>query len=101
VSDIKHFLLFYDRELGRLRDIQVFPAGQEAQAAAAYAEAEHRHHAEIYASDPKLEIVLLGADSETTLRTTHSHYFEGGADSRRGVIDRLVARIQELARLLT
>lgn len=66
---IQHFLLVYDRALGRLLDQQAFGDDTDS-AVAAYAEAEHR-----YEGDSRIEIVLIGSDSLETIRVTHANYF--------------------------
>ncbi|WKE70457.1 hypothetical protein [Streptomyces sp. WP-1] len=63
-----YFLLTYDRRRGKLLAIQHF--ADEAKASAVYAEVEKR-----YRGNETIEVVLVGADSEQTLRHTHGHYF--------------------------
>lgn len=69
-----HFLLVYDHDRQRLIDMREFRDGSRAAEAYAHLEAEHR-------GERNLEIVLVGADSEDTIRLTHGHYFEGAEDS--------------------
>jgi hypothetical protein len=64
-----HFLLVYDHAAGHLREDQMFRDPEEAVAAYAKMEEKHRH-------EPRVEIVLVGADSLATVRQTHAHYFE-------------------------
>ena len=64
-----HFLLVYDHATGALREELTFRDPQEALAAYAEMEEKHRH-------EPRVEIVLVGADSLATVRQTHAHYFE-------------------------
>lgn len=70
-----YFLLTYDRRQGKLLGNRRFK--DEAAASAAYAEAEAR-----YRGNEAVEVVLVGADSEQTLRYTHGHYF--GRQHTRG-----------------
>ncbi|PAM97541.1 hypothetical protein CJI59_33910 [Streptomyces sp. Alain-F2R5] len=63
-----YFLLTYDRRRSKLLNSQRF--SDETQASAAYAETEKR-----YRGNETVEVVLVGADSEQTLRHTHGHYF--------------------------
>jgi hypothetical protein len=67
-----HFLLVYNFELQRLVFSQQFEDPEQAVAEYARLEAEHRN-------DANLEIVLVGADSLDTIKTTHGHYFDGDA----------------------
>ncbi len=68
---LHHFLIIYsvkDQELARLEEF-----GTDADTATArYAELEHQ-----YRGSEDYEIVLIGADSIETIKTTHSHYFNG------------------------
>ncbi|MEV4420172.1 hypothetical protein AB0L40_09385 [Patulibacter sp. NPDC049589] len=67
---IRHFLVRYD--IGRQSaDVEAFGEDYDA-ALIAYAAAEKELRA-----DPQVEVVLLGADSEQTIRRTHSSYFMG------------------------
>jgi hypothetical protein len=69
-----HFLLVYDLDRQELvGDPREF--SKPAEAAAAYAELEQRHQ-----GDPNLEIVLIGADSLETIKSTHGNYFDGIRD---------------------
>jgi len=69
VAILVHFLLVYDHAAGRLREELTFRNPEEA--VAAYAAMEQKHRTE-----PRVEIVLVGADSIETVRQTHAHYFE-------------------------
>ncbi len=70
---IKHFLLVFDHDAGKLVDIVEFGTDGD-RAVAAYASKE---------SELKglrgLEIVLIGSDSLETVRLTHANYFDGSA----------------------
>ena len=70
---VRHFLLIYD--IGaRLLEIQ--DLGTDAEAAAVrYSEVE-----EEFRQREGFEVVLIGADSIETIRETHAHYFETGAN---------------------
>jgi hypothetical protein len=70
---IKHFLLVFDHEAGKL--VEVIEFGVESdRAVAAYAakEAEFRDR-------DMVDIVLIGSDSIETVRLTHANYFDGSA----------------------
>lgn len=67
-TTVTHFLLIYDL---KRRSLRWEDLGPDAEAAAArYSQAEEDLGA-------GYEIVLIGADSLDTIRTTHAHYFEG------------------------
>lgn len=65
------FLLVYEQNAGRLMQMTRYPdAEQEAAMAARFAlELKHR-------LEPNIEVVLLGARDEETLRETHARYFK-------------------------
>ena len=69
ISDINHFLVLYDIELGRA-NVQPFGSDYDA-AMEAYANAEDE-----FRESEKHDIVLLSADSIETAKRTHSSYFE-------------------------
>lgn len=95
-DQLKHFLIFFDRSQGEIVRMDVFDEDQADEAAAAYTAAEQDHAHEIHGSNPDLEIVLLGAESEQTLMQTHAHYFAKSGD-RKARFDRLSRRVNELA----
>lgn len=72
-----HFLLMYDLDrqelVGAPREF-----ADPARAAEAYAELEEQHR-----HDDRLEIVLIGADSLETIRSTHGNYFDKRRDGTR------------------
>lgn len=70
---IKHFLLVFDHDVGRLIDTREFGSDQKL-ALAAYAAKEQE-----YRGSNDIEIVLIGSDSFETVRFTHSNYFDGSA----------------------
>lgn len=71
-----HFLLVYDLDKQSLvGDPREFVDPSEA--ASAYAELEEEHR-----SDANLEIVLIGADSLETIKSTHGNYFDESAASK-------------------
>jgi len=69
----RYFILIYDIP-SRALEIHEFHQDYNA-AAEAYTEfeREHRHQ-------PGMEVLLVGADSMETIKTTHSHYFAERAD---------------------
>jgi hypothetical protein len=70
-----HFLLVYNLDRGQLvEEPRQFSNPDEAAAAYSALEQEHRH-------DSHVEIVLIGADSLETIKSTHGNYFDGDRDS--------------------
>lgn len=69
-DEIKHFLVAFDPATGKT-EIKSFGGDYDA-AQTAYAEAEQAN-----ATDERLDIVLLSADSLETIKQTHSSYFNG------------------------
>ncbi len=65
---MSHFLLVYDRNVGRLVDQQRYEVGADAMRARFVAEGE-------FAGRPEIEIVALVAESEDDLLVTHGRYF--------------------------
>ncbi|SDB92298.1 hypothetical protein GA0111570_1094 [Raineyella antarctica] len=70
---IKHFLLVYDRAEGHQVAVEEFGTDSAA-AVRRYQELEREH-----ASNPRMDIVLVGSDSLDTVRVTHANYFVEGA----------------------
>ncbi len=66
-----HFLLVYDLRQRRLLRAERYSDADEA--AVAYGQAEREH-----LKDRGVEIVLVGADSLETIKSTHGHYFANG-----------------------
>ncbi len=62
------FLIVYDREAGRLVDLQQFNLSQGDVAVRARLDLELR-------ASPSTEVVILEAESESQLRATHARYF--------------------------
>lgn len=71
MADIKHFLLVFDHEKGRLLDERHFGTDAD-RALAAYSECEEAHK-----DARSIEIVLIGSDSIETVRLTHANYYDG------------------------
>lgn len=71
MSEIKHFLLVFDHRKDELVDMQEFGTNGNG-AVTAYSEMEARH-----ATDPAIDIVLVGSDSLETVKVTHQNYFTG------------------------
>lgn len=70
---LRHYLLVFDHRDGRLiTEPQEF--GNVDEAVGAYAEAE-----QVYDSDDRVEVVLIGSDSLATVEKTHPNFF--GASS--------------------
>ncbi len=72
---LTHFILIYDHAQQKL--VETLDFGSRGTAAAAtYGELEQK-----YREQKGIEIVLVGADSLETIRSTHAHYFsESAAD---------------------
>jgi hypothetical protein len=70
---VSHFLLVYDRRSGLLTRCERFAARNEAMSARFDAEAN------LVAGDD-IEVVVLSAMSEDSLRHTHSRYFQSAGD---------------------
>jgi hypothetical protein len=68
---IKHFLLVFDHDKGRLVELQEFGTDSDA-AVAAYGAKEKELRRQRW-----MEIVLLGSDSLETVKLTHANYFDG------------------------
>ncbi len=77
-----NFLITFDHDARELIDLQEFR--NTAQALQAYSEREEQ-----YRTNPRMEVVLLGADSIDAIKVTHSNYFEDTADAFAGLAARL------------
>jgi hypothetical protein len=64
-----HFLLVYDHKVEQLKSQERFADSDLA--VQAYFAMEQN-----YKNEPLVEIVLVGSDSEETIRLTHANYFE-------------------------
>jgi len=62
---VKFFLVIYDRDAGRLKQLSAFDGSKDA--------LRERFRAE--RAQPDAEIVVLSARSENALRRTHARYF--------------------------
>lgn len=72
-EDIQHFILVFDVADATVR-VERFGTDYEA-ALKAYDEREKEYRAEGKSND--VDIVLVGADSLSTVKRTHSSYFDG------------------------
>ena len=72
---MEHFVVVYDRSTGMLVSIEQFDKDRIENARTVRASLEIARR-----SEPEIEVVLLGADSEETLRRTHSRYFESPSE---------------------
>jgi hypothetical protein len=79
-DDIKHFLIALDPTTGKT-DVREFGTDYDA-AQAAYAEAERAD------TEGRLNIVLISADSLSTIEQTHSSYFNGASGNLRDLAAR-------------
>lgn len=81
------FLITFDHDARKQVSLEEFR--NSAQALRAYSEREEQ-----YRDNPRVEVVLLGADSIDAIKVTHSNYFEDTADafanlaSRVGLLER-------------
>ncbi len=76
-----YFLLVLDKASGELQVEEFGDLGELAMA-------EYSRSERAYADRPEIEVVLVGADSLETIKTTHSHYFHRSTES-------LLAGLQE------
>lgn len=74
------FLIAFDHDSGKQISLEEF--NDTAQAVKAYGEREEQ-----YRNRPRVEVVLLGADSIDAIKVTHSNYFEDTANA----VDSLLA----------
>lgn len=70
---IKHFLLVFDHDAGKLVETVAFGTDGD-RAIEAYASKESE-----FKGQRGVEIVLIGSDSLETVRLTHANYFDGSA----------------------
>lgn len=68
MSEIRYFLLVFDRSAGVLTSVSEFDDAGSAGTAYEHAERENF-------GQTRFETVLVGADSIETLKHTHGHYF--------------------------
>ncbi len=71
-TKIKHFLIVFDHQAGRLAE-PVIEFGEDSQAAVVAYSAKEK---ELKDRD-LVEIVLIGSDSLKTVKLTHANYFDG------------------------
>lgn len=76
------FLITFDHDTRKQISLEEFR--NSAQALRAYSEREEQ-----YRDNPRVEVVLLGADSIDAVKVTHSNYFEDTADAFANLADRL------------
>lgn len=76
------FLIAFDHDARRQISCEEF--SNTAQALKAYGEREEQ-----YRDNPRVEVVLLGAESVDAIRVTHSNYFDDTVDA----LDNLCARL--------
>lgn len=79
---IRHFLLVFDHDAGRLVELLEFDHDAKG-ALAAYAAKELEIQRDgALQKRGRIEIVLIGSDSIETLRQTHANYFEPSGGSK-------------------
>ena len=75
MSDIKNFLLVFDRQAGHL--IRECDFGTDVDAAVAEYQRLEREHF----GDSRYDIVLVGSESIESVKVTHASYFRNGLES--------------------
>jgi len=88
-NEDRWFLIIRDRHLG---STHVREFDDDDQAWDAYLRAEDEYRACTYGADPKVEVVLVGADSYDGLVRSYRHYFEEGDRPHRQ--ERLIQRLK-------
>ena len=76
------FLIVFDHDARKQIGLEEFR--NTAEALKAYGEREEQ-----YRGNPRVEVVLLGADSIEAIKVTHSNYFEDTADAVGNLLDSL------------
>lgn len=76
----RYFLIMRDWEAGTT-EVRAFVDLKEA--VHAYDNAEQEHFKEIMGDNPRLEIVLIGGESEDAVRRAYPHYFTEGTRAER------------------
>jgi hypothetical protein len=77
------FLLEYDRQLGKLLDIQTFPSGDRK-----YAQSQRlKRELELAAYGVVREVVLLEAEDRKALERTHRRYFKTATELLESKVD--------------
>ena len=76
------FLITFDHDARKQISLEEFH--NTAAALKAYGEREEQ-----YRDNPRVEVVLLGAESIDAIKVTHSNYFEDTADSFAALLDYL------------
>jgi len=69
LDPIRHFLLVFDHNAGKLIETIDF-GGESERAVEAYTAKERE-----FERQPRIEVVLIGSDSLDTIRRTHGNYF--------------------------
>ena len=75
---MKYFLIIYNTERGELLEFKIFSSGKAAEALAERFKREMENSAE-----SAVEVVLLRADSEKSIRESHGRYFTSLSDLMR------------------
>ena len=80
------FLITFDHDARKQISVEEFR--NTAQALKAYGEREEQ-----YRDNPRVEVVLLGAESIDAIKVTHSNYFEDTADAIGNMLASLGAEL--------
>jgi hypothetical protein len=68
---MKLFLIIYDKSVGEVTEVREYGEADRAQALR-----DRFRHERANRSNPAIEVVLLGGESEQAVRKTHSRYFK-------------------------
>ncbi|MCY3861107.1 MAG: hypothetical protein OXG67_03950 [bacterium] len=85
------FLIAFDHDARKRISLKEFR--NTAQALKAYSEREEQ-----YRDNPRVEVVLLGAESIDAIKVTHSNYFDDTADALGNVLASLGLRPNPVSR---
>jgi hypothetical protein len=79
---VHHYLVVYDRRLGKVLEQASYNDSSQALAARFDAERTHR-------GQPEIEVVVLSAGSRDELVRTHARYFKGAQELAASALSRL------------
>jgi hypothetical protein len=80
VTEMRHYLLIYDRRAGKITRHRRYLNPGDALTARFEAEREHQNN-------PDIEVVVLSAESWTTVQRTHSRYFKNEQKIAESVLE--------------
>ena len=79
---MRHYLLIYDRSVGKIIRHQEYSRVDDALKARFNAERE-------YVGQPEIEVVVLGGESWESLSSTHARYFKDVQELARAALNRV------------